>query len=93
MELLWNLELGIWSFEELCRRASSRSTRRCFLRGRKLVRDPVLQLPDAESGEEETLCARERSDGGRFSHSVFLDDFPGTATARFRSSRPARFLA
>jgi protease IV len=52
----------------------------------------VLQLPDTESREQETFRARERSDGGRLAHSVFLD-LPGTATARFRSSRPARFLA
>ena len=58
-----------------------------------LIGNPVLQLPDAESRKEETLRPRQRADGSRLAHAVFLNDFPGTATARFRSSRPARFLA
>ena len=58
-----------------------------------LIPDAVLQFPDAECGEEKALRPRQRADGGRLAHAVFLNDFPGTATARFRSSRPARFLA
>jgi hypothetical protein len=59
-----------------------------------LLADPMLQLPDAQGGEQKALGARERPDGGHFSGAGILDAiFPRTTTARFRFAGAPRFLA
>ena len=56
----------------------------------KLLADPVLELPDAERGEQEALRAGERSDGGRWSLGALGGlSFPGTTALPFGSAHAA----
>jgi hypothetical protein len=61
---------------------------------RELLADPVLELPDAERGEQEALRAGESADGGQFflncSRRIVL---PRTAPARFAFAGAARGFA
>ena len=64
-----------------------------YRRGR-LLADAMLQLPDAQGGEQKAFGARERPDRGHFSDSGILNVvFPGTTTARLGFAGAARFLA
>jgi hypothetical protein len=54
----------------------------------------VLQLPDAEGGEEKAFSASERPDGGQlFRLIIAAGDLPRTAAARFGFADPAGAFA
>jgi hypothetical protein len=51
----------------------------------------MLEFPDAKRGQQQTLCARQRSDRGQFSFDrLRAIAFPRTAAFRFGSSGSAR---
>src|SRR2546423_1980683 len=59
--------------------------------GIRLVRDPMLQLPDAERGQEEALRPRQRAGRGQFSfHGLSAVVLPRTSAFRFALAGAAR---
>ena len=73
--------------EWVCARHQSRITMR-------LVRDPMLELPDAERGEQQTFCPGKGSNGGQFSFAGCASwVLPRATTFCFRFAGTARGFA